>query len=194
MTREWTGVPWNAGGADVTAWTTAARDDAGVRHQPDVTITSLYVAHRLRLVRLAVLLVDDQESAEDVVHDVFTRLQHSWRLQDPDKALAYLQRAVVNRSRSVLRRRRTARSHVVPHDPPVSGPEGAFLLAEEHREVLAALRRLPTRQREVLVLRYWSDLSEAQIAQTMGVSTGTVKSTASRALDALERILEEGER
>jgi RNA polymerase sigma-70 factor (sigma-E family) len=194
MTPEWTAVPLNAGGADLTAWTTAAREDARVRHEPDVTITNLYVAHRLRLVRLAVLLVDDQETAEDVVHDVFTRLQHTWRLQDPDKALAYLQRAVVNRSRSVLRRRRTVRSHVVPHDPPVSDPEGLVLLAEEHREVLAALQQLPSRQREVLVLRYWSDLSEAQIAQAMGISTGTVKSTASRALDALERILEERER
>jgi RNA polymerase sigma-70 factor (sigma-E family) len=178
----------------MTAWARSAGEDAMVRHEPDVTITSLYVAHRLRLVRLAVLLVDDQETAEDVVHDVFTRLQREWRITDPDKALAYLQRAVVNTSRSVLRRRRTVRSHVIPLDPPVSGPEGSVLVAEEHREVLAALQRLASRQREVLVLRYWSDLSEAQIAETLGISTGTVKSTASRALDALERILKERER
>jgi len=178
----------------MTASVTAAREDAVVRHDPTEMVANLYAAHRLRLVRLAVLLVDDQATAEDVVHDVFARLQRGWRLQDPDKALAYLQRAVVNTSRSVLRRRRTVRSHVVPHDPPVSGPEALVVLAEEHREVLAALQQLPNRQREVLVLRYWSDLSEAQISQTLGISTGTVKSTASRALDALERILEERER
>ena len=64
------------------------------------------------------------------------------------------------------------------------------MLAEEHREVLAALKQLPNRQREVLVLRYWSDLSEAQIADALGISRGTVKSTASRALAALEKIME----
>ena len=86
-----------------------------MRRQPDVTIASLSVGHRLRLVRLAVLLVDDQETAEDVVHDVFARVQRGWRLEDPGKALAYLNRAVVNTARSVLRRRRTVRLHVVPH-------------------------------------------------------------------------------
>jgi len=194
MTAERSAVAVNAGGAGMTAWATAAREDAVVRHDPSVTVADLYAAHRLRLVRLAVLLVDDHETAEDVVHDVFARLQRGWRLKDPDKALAYLQRAVVNTARSVLRRRRTVRSHVVPHDPPVSGPEAVVVLAEEHREVLAALQQLSHRQREVLVLRYWSDLSEAQIARTLGISTGTVKSTASRALDTLERILKERER
>jgi RNA polymerase sigma-70 factor (sigma-E family) len=164
------------------------RDDDAVA--PDVTVASLYLAHRLRLVRLAVLLVDDTETAEDVVQDVFARLQRSFRLEDTDKALAYLQRAVVNGCRSVLRRRRTVRSSVLRHEPSGSGPEAAAILAEEHREVLAALHRLPARQREVLVLRYWSDLSEAQIAETLGISRGTVKSTASRALQALEQILE----
>ena len=166
------------------------RDDGPVRGAERVTIANLYAAHRLRLVRLAVMLVDDQETAEDVVQNVFARLHRGWRLRDPDRALAYLQRAVVNASRSVLRRRRTARLHVPRHEPPAGGPESSAILAEEHREVLAALQQLATRQREVLVLRYWSNLSEAQIAETLGISTGTVKSTASRALDALERILE----
>jgi RNA polymerase sigma-70 factor (sigma-E family) len=176
--------------AVLTSW---PRDDVSVRHDHVVTLEQLYAAHRLRLVRLAVLLVDDQLSAEDVVHDVFVRLHRGWRLKDPDRALAYLQRAVVNQCRSVLRRRRTARLYVAPHEPPASGPESAAILAEEHREVLEALDRLSTRQREVLVLRYWSDLSEAQIARTLGISVGTVKSTASRAMDVLERILKERE-
>lgn len=167
-----------------------ARDHGGVPRQQRLTVADLYAAHRLRLVRLAVLLVDDLETAEDVVQDVFARVQREWRLDDPDRALAYLQRSVVNTARSVLRRRRTARSHLSVPAPAEGGPEASVLLAEEHREVLAALQTLPARQREVLVLRYWSELSEAQIAETLGISRGTVKSTASRAIDALERILE----
>lgn len=169
------------------------RDDGLMPPQHAVTVESLYMAHRLRLVRLAVLLVDDLATAEDVVQDVFTSMQRSWRLNDPDdtdKALAYVQRAVVNGCRSVLRRRRTVRSTVLPVDRPGGGPEHSAILAEEHREVLTALDQLSTRAREVLVLRYWSDLSEAQIAQTLGISKGTVKSTASRALRTLEQILE----
>jgi RNA polymerase sigma-70 factor (sigma-E family) len=137
-----------------------------------------------------VLLVDDLDSAEDVVQDVFARLQQGWRLDDQNKALAYLQRAVVNGCRSTLRRRRTARLYVVPHQGPSAGPDDAAVLAEEHRAVIQALQQLTARQREVLVLRYWSQLSEHEIAATLGISPGTVKSTASRALDALERILE----
>lgn len=174
----------------MTAGLPLARDDGQVCPQAPVTVASLYVAHRLRLVRLAVLLVDDTETAEDVVQDVFARLHRSWRLDDPGQALPYLQRAVVNGCRSVLRRRRTVRSTFLPGEPPGGGPEASAILAEEQREVLAALHRLPTRQREVLVLRYWSGLSEAQIADTLGISRGAVKSTASRALHKLEQTLE----
>jgi RNA polymerase sigma-70 factor (sigma-E family) len=157
------------------------------------TVGELYLARRLALVRLAVLLVDDLPTAEDVVQDAFTALyrRYGTRLADLDNAAAYLHTAVVNGSRSVLRRRRTVRGHVPPrlgHAPP---PEERLLMREEHQRVLAALHRLGTRQREVLVLRYWSDFTEAQIADTLGVSRGAVKSTASRALDALHRLLEE---
>jgi len=165
-------------------------DDDTVAAPAAPNLAELYAAHRLRLVRLAVLLVDDLESAEDVVQDVFARLQVGWRLDDQNKALAYLQRAVVNGCRSMLRRRRTARLYVGPHESHSAGPDDAAVLAEEHREVIEALRQLTTRQREVLVLRYWSAMPEHEIAMTLGISTGTVKSTASRALDALERILE----
>jgi RNA polymerase sigma-70 factor (sigma-E family) len=151
----------------------------------------LYQAHRLGMVRLAVLLVDDQGTAEDVVQDAFMALHRRWDgLQDVNAALGYLRTCVVNTARSVLRRRRTARLYVPPWDPHQPSAEGAVLLAEEHAEVLAALRRLPRRQREVLVLRYWSDLSEAQIADTLGISVGTVKSSASRGLAALAATVE----
>jgi RNA polymerase sigma-70 factor (sigma-E family) len=150
----------------------------------------LYVAHRLQLVRLAVLLVDDRGLAEDVVQDAFAGLAaKGGRLREPDAALAYLRRAVVNRSRSVLRRRRTARGYVPPRGLEDARPDERALLAEEHREILAALDRLAPRQREVLVLRYWSGLSENEIAETLDISRGAVKSTASRALDQLEAFM-----
>jgi RNA polymerase sigma factor (sigma-70 family) len=92
----------------------------------------------------------------------------------------------VNGCRSTLRRRRVARGYTPPGPVEADGPDTRLLLAEEHREVLAALGTLPRRQREVLVLRYWSGLSEAEIAGALGISRGAVKSTASRALDVLE--------
>lgn len=164
-------------------------------------LAELYAAHRLSLVRLAILLVDDQASAEDVVQDAFAALAaRRGALRDRSAALGYLRTSVVNGSRSALRRRRTARAYSPPHEPDLEAPESRAVLAEEHREVLAALGGLAPRQREVLVLRYWSDLSEVEIAAALGISKGTVKSTASRALDALELALgsttsnQEGER
>ncbi len=155
-----------------------------------VDITELYAAHRLSLVRLAVLLVDDGPSAEDVVQDAFAALaRRPAAVKDPSKALAYLRVSVVNASRSALRRRRTARAYTPPHDLSPPSPEDSAVLAEDHRAVIDGLRNLAPRQREVLVLRYWSDLSEAEIARTLDNSPGTVKSTASRALAALEKTM-----
>lgn len=154
-----------------------------------VDVASLYQAHKLALVRVAVLLVDDQASAEDVVHDAFLALHaHAHRIRDPQAALGYLRTSVVNGSRSALRRRRTARLFARSDEPPhAAGADADLMVAEEHRAVLAAVRALPARQREVLVLRYWSGLGEAEIAETMGISRGAVKSAASRAIDKLER-------
>ncbi|MER5312921.1 sigma-70 family RNA polymerase sigma factor [Streptomyces sp. NPDC002773] len=163
-------------------------------HEQPPTLTELYRARRLDMVRLALFLVDDLPTAEDVVQDAFTAVCRTYGtslhgLQDPG---AYLHTAVVNAARSVLRRRRTARAYTPPHPGAGAPVDEGLLLAEEHRHVLDALARLTRRQREVLVLRYWSELTEAQIAQTLGLSRGTVKSTASRALDALEKKLEAG--
>ncbi|WP_405526843.1 SigE family RNA polymerase sigma factor [Streptomyces avidinii] len=156
------------------------------------TVSELYHAHRLRMVRLAVLLVDDLATAEDVVQDAFTALyrRHGEQITEVDNALGYLRTAVVNTSRSVLRRRRTVRSWTPPAAADIPSAEDHVVLDEAHREVLAALGRLTPRRRQVLVLRYWADLSEAEIATTLGISRGAVKSSASRGLDALERILE----
>ncbi|MFD9594670.1 RNA polymerase sigma factor [Kitasatospora sp. NPDC059973] len=156
------------------------------------TLTGLYHAHRLGLVRMAVLLVDHQDLAEDVVQEAFTQLyqRHGEQLDDLDNALGYLRTSVVNGARSMLRRRKTAREYVPPHEADAPSAEDHAVLNDEHRRVLVALQELTSRQREVLVLRYWSDMSEAQIAETLGLSRGAVKSTASRALDALEKHLE----
>ncbi|MFJ9817670.1 RNA polymerase sigma factor [Streptomyces sp. NPDC101151] len=160
--------------------------------EPPLGIEELYHHRRLSLVRLAVLLVDDLPTAEDVVQDAFTALfrRHGHRLGSLDDPEAYLRTSVVNGARSVLRRRRTVRAHIPEPEQHAPAPEEDVLLHEDHREVLAALRTLTRRQREVLVLRYWSHLTEAEIAATLGLSRGTVKSTASRALDALGRRLE----
>ncbi|MEU6325902.1 SigE family RNA polymerase sigma factor [Streptomyces sp. NPDC047049] len=161
--------------------------------EPRPTISELYHAHRLTMVRLAVLLVDDRATAEDVVQDAFAALykRHGERLGEVDNALAYLRTAVVNAARSVLRRRRTARGYTPPYEADAPSAEERIVLDEEHREVFAALNGLTARRREVLVLRYWGDLTEAQIAATLGISRGAVKSIASRALNSLEKILKE---
>ncbi|RXS67064.1 sigma-70 family RNA polymerase sigma factor [Streptomyces sp. TM32] len=165
---------------------------AGAPPDPPPTISELYHAHRLNMVRLAVLLVDDRATAEDVVQDAFAALykRHGEQLGEVDNALAYLRTSVVNAARSVLRRRRTARDYTPPYEANAPSAEERIVLDEEHREVFAALSGLTARRREVLVLRYWGDLTEAQIATTLGISRGSVKSLASRALDSLEKILE----
>jgi RNA polymerase sigma-70 factor (sigma-E family) len=160
-------------------------------------VSMLYATHRLALVRLAVLLVDDQASAEDVVQDAFVGLhRHRSQLRDPEAAVGYLRTAVVNGARSALRRRGTQRRFLQRRTTPEYPEEAdsAVLLAEEHRTVLRAVRGLPQRQQEILALRYWSNLTEAEIAQTLGISRGAVKSQASRAIDKLETIMKGSER
>jgi RNA polymerase sigma-70 factor (sigma-E family) len=155
-------------------------------------VEHLYLTHTLALVRVANLLVRDRAGAEDVVQDAFVSLYRALpRLRDRDQLLPYLRTAVINGSRSVLRRRRRAALRRVQYQPPESSAETAALLSEDRRAVFAALARLPRRAREVLVLRYYLDLSDPDIAATLGVSRGTVSSTASRALAVLARELKE---
>jgi RNA polymerase sigma-70 factor (sigma-E family) len=159
------------------------------------SFAAVYHAQRLAMVRLAAFLVGDLQTAEDVAQDAFAGLHKHWhRLRDPEAAVGYLRRAVVNGSRSLLRRRRTARAYVWPVAGEEPGADSTVLAADEQQRLRHAVARLPRRQREVLVLRYWSDLTEAQIADTLGISAGTVKSTASRALQALETALSRQER
>ncbi|HEY2579517.1 MAG TPA: sigma-70 family RNA polymerase sigma factor, partial [Streptosporangiaceae bacterium] len=162
---------------------------------PDVSV--LFRQHHGGLVRLAVLLVGDQPTAEDVVQDVFTRLHAKgsrWRPQgDP---LAYIRAGVVNGCRSAQRRRAVARRFGSSRDlQPVSSTEHSAeheaIRSEDRRQVLAALAALPRRRQEVLVLRYYLGLSEAEIAEVLQITPGTVKSTAARGLAALASALRE---
>jgi RNA polymerase sigma-70 factor (sigma-E family) len=158
----------------------------------DRAVTELYSAHYRALVRLAVLLVRDTPTAEEVVQDAIVAMHEGWhRLRDAEKALAYLRQAVVNRSRSVLRHRTVAdrNPQETPPDMP-SAEQGALVLLDRYA-VVAALRELPERQREAIVLRYYADLSEAQIAATMGISRGAVKSHTARGMSSLRAVLQE---
>jgi RNA polymerase sigma-70 factor (sigma-E family) len=154
-------------------------------------VAALYQAHATGMVRLAMLMLGGQAAAEDVVQEAFLGLYRRWgQLGDPDRAVAYVRSSVLNGCRDVLRRQ----SRTVPAallEPDAASPEAQVLLAEEHREVLAALRRLPGRQREAVVLRHCLGLPEAEVAVAMKVSRGTVKSTAHRGLAALAQILKE---
>jgi RNA polymerase sigma-70 factor (sigma-E family) len=166
------------------------QDGVPVAHTGPLTLEDLYRQHRMRLVRLALLLVDEPATAEDVVQEAFTGLHRNWsNLRDAQAAVGYLRTAVVNGSRSVLRRRKTARDYTPPHVANARSAESLAMLTAEHQAVVKALAQLPPRQREVLVLRYYGDLSEAEISEATGISKGTVKSTASRALDALQKIM-----
>jgi len=161
----------------------------------DEALEQLYAAHWRSLVRLAVLLVRDQETAEELVQDSFIAVHGRWgQLRDPDRTLAYLRQTVVNRARSALRRRTVADRYVATQrSGALPDPTGSHLPEDHARRdlVLSALRALPDRQREVIALRYYLDLSEAQIADTLGISRGAVKSHASRGVAALREQLAE---
>jgi RNA polymerase sigma-70 factor (sigma-E family) len=163
----------------------------GPAGQREAAVAALYEAHTLGLVRLAYVMLGDRAAAEDVVQEAFGGLYRRWdQLSDADRALQYVRSSVLNGCRSALRRRRVHGIQAL-HQPSAVSAETAVLASEERREVMRALRLLPDRQREVLVLRFYLDQPETAIAQAMGISQSTVRSTAHRALAALGRLLEE---
>ena len=170
-------------------------DDA-VRAEAAQAVTALYEAHAVGLIRLAVIMLGDRAAAEDMVQDAFCGLYRRWgQLDDPGKALSYVRTATLNGCRSELRHRIRAQRHggPAPGAADAASAEQAALLGEEHRQVLSALRRLPDRQREALVLRFYLGQTELEIAESMGISPGTVKSTTSRGLAALGRLIQEAD-
>jgi RNA polymerase sigma-70 factor (sigma-E family) len=172
-----------------------ARSTAGavaVAWDADQAVTALYSAHYRSLVRLAALLVRDVATAEEVVQDAFVAMHGAWRrLREPEKALSYLRQSVVNRSRSVLRHRAVVEKYAPKGLPDAPSAENGAIVELERSAVVKALSALPNRQREALVLRYYGDLSEAEIAQSMGISRGAVKSHTARGMAALRSVLEQ---
>ena len=177
----------------------------------DEQIGALYDAHFPGLCRLATLLLGgDAGAAEEAVQEAFVQTYIGWwRVRDPARADAYVRRAVVNQCRSRLRRRgseeranrRTWMAGGLDRERCPAGEVPGPQLADEpsrhaqHSDdtarVLAAVRALPERQRAAVVLRYYQDLSDAQIAATLGCSLGTVKSQLSKARAHLGRLLDD---
>ncbi len=164
----------------------AARDgrDASAEHDSSTgqdaghAVAALYQLHYPALVRLTAMLVPDLATAEDIVQDAFAAVHGRWHVQpDTDAALAYLRWSVVHQSRSV---------------PPLGGPAactgepGSAVIGEPGSAVISALRALSARQREVVVLRYFADLPEAEIASATGMSVAAVRDHAAQAMSSLQ--------
>lgn len=181
-------VPMPAGAsqpADVTG-----PEPPGLALAADQVVTELYRAEYQSLVRMATMLVGDTATAEEVVQDCFVGMHSAIRrLRETDKAQNYLRRSVVNRARSVMRRRAVADRYLPPREPDVPSAELGALALLERSAVLSALRTLPVRQREAIVLRFYLDLSEEQVAFAMNISRGAVKAHTARGKVALRGLL-----
>jgi RNA polymerase sigma-70 factor (sigma-E family) len=150
------------------------------------TLHDLYLQHRLSLLRLASLLLHEVGDAEEVVQEAFVAAHLKWdQLRDPERALPYLRSAVLNGARSRLRHRRVVARAVPARSVDEHAAEVTAVANDERRRMIAALRALPTRQRECLALRFYLDLSEAEIARTLGISPGSVKTHVHRGLATL---------
>jgi RNA polymerase sigma-70 factor (sigma-E family) len=191
----WSDSGWTDSGLTDSGWPDdepparrAAAADAGA----EAAVGALYDDAAVGLIRLAYLMLGDRPSAEDVVQDAFFGLYRNWaRLADHDRALSYVRSSVLNGCRSALRRRAAGR-RLTTYQPPAASAEATALGHEERREVMQAVRRLPDRQREALVLRFYLDLPDAEIARIMGLRPSSVRSATHRALKALGLSLEEG--
>ncbi|MFC6881869.1 MULTISPECIES: RNA polymerase sigma factor [Actinomadura] len=158
--------------------------------RPADALSALFQSHARKFVHIAVLLIGDEGLAEEVVQEAYLGLHRRWKREGPPESPeAYLRTSVVNGCRSALRRRQTAARARVLHLVPESAADAETLRREEQAAVLAALDRLSRRQREVLVLRFYLGLDDAEIGAALGVSRGTVSSTISRALRGMEDLL-----
>ena len=167
---------------------------SGEDEQPEnraPSLHDLYLQHRLSLLRLASLLLRDVGDAEEVVQEAFVSAYLKWeQLRDPERGLPYLRSAVLNGARSRLRHRRVVARAMPARSADAHPAEVTAVANDERRRMIAALQALPTRQRECLALRYYLDLSEAEIARTLGISQGSVKTHVHRGLATLAQRLE----
>ncbi|MEU8029156.1 SigE family RNA polymerase sigma factor [Streptomyces sp. NPDC049099] len=197
--------PRTPGGMPVIAPMPAARparipsqrdgaEDAAATEAVGTTVdhlTETYRAHYRSLLGLAALLLDDTASCEDVVQEAFIRVHSARkRVRDPEKTLAYLRQTVVNLSRSTLRRRILGLKLLSKPMPDMASAEEGAYDQLERRDLIKAMKGLQRRQREVLVLRYFADMTEAQVAESLGISLGSVKAYGSRGIAALRVAME----
>lgn len=160
---------------------------------PDVLVADLFAAEGRSLVRLARMFCDDQAAAEDLVQEAFIRLHRSAAsIRQIERAPAFLRSIVINLARDHNRRGLMSLRHrATTHRPDiVAGFEDDAVENEADRAVLAAVRLLPDRQRACVVLRYYLQYSESEIAATLGISKNSVKTHCRRALATLENVLE----
>lgn len=137
------------------------------------------------LVRTAYLLTGDAHHAEDLTQTALAKAYRSWRrVARTDNPEAYVRRMLVSCNSDRFRKRRVPES-LTAAPPEVAGRDEVYSLADERSTLLGALAQLPPKQRAVVVMRYWEDLSEAEVAEVLGCSTGTVKSQASKGLAKL---------
>ena len=157
----------------------------------DAFVEVMFLEHGRGLVRMARLFVDDRNAAEDLVQEAFIRLARSaHRIEDERKAAAYLRSIVLNLARDHNRRGLVSLRHRLPLDDREASVEDEIVLSEEHKQVVDALRTLPRRQRDCLILRYYDELAIDDIAGTLGISRNSVKTHLTRAMRSLERELE----
>ena len=174
-------------------WIASDAIEAGwSRADVDSLVVHLFEAEAPNLVRLARFFVDDRDAAEDLVQEAFIRLARSiHRVKDPDAAPAYLRSIVLNLARDHNRRGLVSLRHRPASDPQPPGMDEGLELAEDQRRVISALRELAPGQRNCLVLRYYLELSNPEIARTLGVSINTVKTQIQRGMASLQSRLEE---
>ena len=195
---------WNTRGMSVAVWgvsalqiilATAGVTPIGATPPPadarpadvDTFVTAMYHEHAAGLVRMVRLFVDDRNAAEDLVQEAYIRLARSAdRIEDHRKAAAYLRSIVLNLARDQNRRGLVSLRHQLPLDDREASVEDTIVLAEDHRRVVDALRVLPRRQRDCLILRYYDELGIDEIAETLEISRNSVKTHLTRGMRSLE--------
>ncbi|MCZ7529707.1 MAG: sigma-70 family RNA polymerase sigma factor [Acidimicrobiia bacterium] len=165
---------------------------ASPTRDPDRLVSELFQSEYHALVRLASLVLNGREAAEEVVQDAFVKLyRKSGRIKDPSRADAYLRSIVMNGARSKLRRREVARRHRPEPPPDAKGADVDVMMRDESRHFLDAIQALPERQADCIILRFYEELTEADTADTLGISRSTVNTHVERGLDALATVLED---
>jgi len=184
----------NAGALSLPSLIPPGREPGGTAVRAEeaaVAVSALYQATAVELIRLAYVILGDRQAAEDVVQDAFCNLFRRWDdLSHVEGAGYYVRVSVLNACRSALRHR-AIRGRRVLYELPAPSVEAAVLGSEERAELIRAVDRLPRRQRETLILSYYLDLPDDEVATLMGVGMSSVRSARHRALETLARNLKE---